>query len=1316
MPEFKRIPGKFSYTGMDIHHPPDSLPPGRCSLLFNLQPDLEAGALVTRPPITALASVPNASPIHSIARMNDSVPEAVNPFARFVGSGTKLYSGASSPLTEIDSGFSGNPLALVSYRPPQSPESWLYTYDSLKQQRYKTDGVTKQNIGIASPVSEPLAVRSQPLYKVISDTETDNSVSSEWAAINNTGGTGATPVTTTRIPVGTTVLVILYDSGAPGMASIGVSSSGGYGWMTAGAMITIDSEQVFIEQVFVPLSGTTVAAIQYDTGSSGLCTIVPAAALPGLARNQLLCLNGITYVRVLSVTAAPDGTYSFRCDTGAVTVSATQTITSPPNFRTWTASTHADGASISGNAILANLAPTVTGGSMSAVLFSNAYPTAGYVDATQLADRPISGEDYMHVGLLFDNPQYVTEVHVMVDIATTDASSAFTTDFLYFVLRQSDFAQSALAGVLPGTVPTIDAQLSAIEYGVAAELAPTVVAPGSPNPVIFNTGQSAWIDVMFKLCEMTRVGTDPTLGLNNIQSLGILIYTSGGVVNAQVSGWWVGGGYGPDCNFNTAGNQAPAIQWRYRYRNSLTGAHSTVSPETRNGEILRRQAITLTASASGDPQVDTVDWERRGGTNPDWHYVGSQPIASGYAWQDTITEAAAQITDPLEVTSYQPWPVTDVPHNGTALVTGTSIVWASGDQFNVRWLRGTEIVIGGKTYSLYAPPASVTFLQLAQSVAPPSGTYPFQIQEATIEGQPLYAGWLDEANNRVLSVGDPLNPGFLYFSNVDNPDGASDSGYIEVTGPSEPLLNGFYQEGSNYTFTASSVYRVEPTPGAANPYQSYRLSGVEGIAGPWAFDARRRVLFYWGPDGIYAYSFGPSAENLTEADLDPLFPHDGQAGEPGVPGVPVTITGQTIYPPVYAAPAASLRVGYAEGFVYATYLNSQGTYEALVYSLAMKGWRKDTYNPEATLFVLERGVPNPLLMVGGVDGNLYQVSSTTPEGAIADAGGPVDYVCLTPAVDAGDSRAVKQWGDLMFDYMGSPGVQILWDNLLVSGPVLTVLYEPPPVTRARNILDLVFEPPDTDDEPLIHFNLTLLITGTGPVALYEWQPSFLPLPEITTARVTDWGGGGAGLHYKFVQGIRLHFNTFGQPKQVQVQYDGYQTSAALVMTVSANGEQTIPFSFSAPFRGHMMRLVPMDDVPWEVWPDSEWVYEIEPEPANYWISQPTALGQSGYLHCREIWTAYTCGIGGGIVSVIVDGGAPVTLAALPSSGTPVKMYNPCPPFKGRYWQLSATGTNLQLYERDIEFLVKSWGSTAAYMRVKPFGDTSGGGGTSGAKI
>jgi hypothetical protein len=143
----------------------------------------------------------------------------------------------------------------------------------------------------------------------------------------------------------------------------------------------------------------------------------------------------------------------------------------------------------------------------------------------------------------------------------------------------------------------------------------------------------------------------------------------------------------------------------------------------------------------------------------------------------------------------------------------------------------------------------------------------------------------------------------------------------------------------------------------------------------------------------------------------------------------------------------------------------------------------------------------------------------------------------------------------------------------------------------------------------------------------------------------------------------------------------------------------------------------LDSVPWRYWPDSQWVYEPEPEPANYWISQPTALGQSGYVHTREIWIAYAgVSVGAGVVSAIVDGGTPVRLATLPASATPVKQYFVCPPLKGRYWQLTASGTGLQLYEKDIEFLVKSWGSAGPYQRVKPFGDLSGGGGASGARI
>jgi hypothetical protein len=215
-----------------------------------------------------------------------------------------------------------------------------------------------------------------------------------------------------------------------------------------------------------------------------------------------------------------------------------------------------------------------------------------------------------------------------------------------------------------------------------------------------------------------------------------------------------------------------------------------------------------------------------------------------------------------------------------------------------------------------------------------------------------------------------------------------------------------------------------------------------------------------------------------------------------------------------------------------------------------------------------------------------------------------------------------------------------------------------------------------------------------------------------TTRVTDWQTGG-NAHYKFVQGIRLHANTHGFTKQLQVQYDGYQIGPTI--TVTHDGEQTKPYSFAVPFKAHMMRLAPLDGVPWEVWPDSEWISEPEPEPANYWISQPTALGQGGYIHVREAWIPYA-GPSGGIVSAIVDGATVVTIAILPASLAPVKFYVPCPPLKGKYWQLTASGTNLQIYERDCEFLVKSWGSTEPYTRVRPFGDMSGGGGASGARI
>ena len=663
MPNFTRIPGKFDYFGTDVHHPVDLVPEGKSLICVNLQPDIQLGSLNTRPAAVSLATTPAGVPVHSITRMNDSVPSSSTPFARFAGAGTSLYRGSGGSLTSVDTGFSGNPLAMVPYRPAQSPESWLYTYDSSKQQRYKTDG-TKQNIGIQAPTAQPGIARAQPLYKLLTNTES----AANWSNINPIGGTVSSPTATAKVPAAATAPIILYDTGSTGMACISANATD-YGWMTSGSSVIIGGEQCYIEEIFPLMGATTVAAIAYDSGSTGLCTIVPSSALPGLRRNQLITLNGTINVRVLSVTAAPDNTYSLRCSTPS-TVSVSQSITSPPNFRAWTSSNHTNGSALTGNAITATLTPTVSGGSMSAIMFGFPATYPSNLDATQISGRPIGNEDYMHVGLSFDHPEWVTEVHIMLDIDLSGA--AFTNNFYYYVLEQSAFQQSAINGGTsgsPGNTPILAAQQDAVTSGVIAELVQSVLPadtnqPPYPTPAVpffsqpsapqsINTGQNNWTDVFFKISDMTRVGTDTTLGLAAVNNgCGILIYTNGGVVNAEVSGWYISGGYGPDCNFNAAGAQAPPIQWRYAYRNSLTGAHSTVSPEVINGETLRRQAVNLTAPASPDSQVDQIQWERRGGTNPDWHYVATVP--AGTTFLDSITESAAQISDPLEVVSYQP--------------------------------------------------------------------------------------------------------------------------------------------------------------------------------------------------------------------------------------------------------------------------------------------------------------------------------------------------------------------------------------------------------------------------------------------------------------------------------------------------------------------------------------------------------------------------------------------------------------------------------------------------------------------------------------
>lgn len=1008
---FQRAPGKgkFMYTGMDLRNPPDLMPQGKTPYILNMTPNPILGGMETRAGLdNAGATGAGAVTVHSLKRVNNPLPGATNAYVRFAAALTAMYYAvASAPTTysALTGVYSGNPLALVPYRPQGSPETWLYAYDSALQSKYRTDG-TVQNIGILPPTQPMSMTLYIPNERVL--LEPFNATS--WTS---SGAFGAVTYSSTRIPASTTVSTILYDT-APALSTgwctiAPTNAAGNYSAFTLGARFTIggSSETTFVTQVFPKLSSSTVAGSMYAVGygygvTINLITIQTAQPIQGLQRYMIVKIGSV-YTQVRSVTVGPDDQYSFQCVlASAPSVGATVSV--PFSFRAFTISTYAATAALTGGMIQSTITGAGTG-IMSLPISSTDLTVSNTVYG---AARPLTDDDYIHVGLMVDNPANLTEIHVMLDVDST--TNDFAHNFYYYVVLQSNYQ-----GVAMGTTTAYNSQISALQNSIALqsveltssgpalnsypdENQASTSAPGSDQMTV---GKAQWFDLIIKYSDLTRAGSDPSAGLNQVKAIGLLVVSSGTMV-VSTSGWWTGGSYGPDVNYNSYGNQGLPIKYRYRYRSSLTGAVSDVSPPTRYGELPWRMGVQLDVIASADPQVDLVDIERNGGTFDTWSRFWTAPNVNAII-VDGVRETLAAAGEPLELKVYAPWPITDKPRAGVCNVVGTSIAWVSGDLFNLNWARGSEIIINSVTYTLYAPPGSTQYLETTENVGVFSNV-PFLLPEATIVGFPLPYVCLG-MDGRMFADGDPYNPGNLYFSVPYNPDSASDQGYIEVTGPSDPIYQPVYKEGAIYVPTARDFYRVESTPGQTNPYSAYKLGGIPtGLAAPWAITGDGPLIAWIGNDGFYGMTAGGAADMLS-GDLIPLFPTESR------PGLPVSIAGYVIYPPDYTQ-KSKMRVSFSSGLYYFNYLDTQGGANTLVYDPTLKGWRHHQYAPGVAVHYEEEGVLYPQTLCGGLNGSVYAVSA-----ANADDNVPFSCVLITPADDQGETRARKQYGDLMLDYV-----------------------------------------------------------------------------------------------------------------------------------------------------------------------------------------------------------------------------------------------------------------------------------------------------------
>lgn len=413
------------------------------------------------------------------------------------------------------------------------------------------------------------------------------------------------------------------------------------------------------------------------------------------------------------------------------------------------------------------------------------------------------------------------------------------------------------------------------------------------------------------------------------------------------------------------------------------------------------QNAVITPTASPDPQVDKIDIYRQGGGLANPTYVGtSQNNSTPYT--DTLSDLGAAANPILQFDNFEPFPSIDLPRKGILNSTGQVLTWVSGDVFNIRWLPGTIIQIGFPNQVAYASvrrPSSTTSWDMTNNdptVTPiPNGTnLVWNIAEPGLAAQPLaYLFGPTDNINFVFGVGDPLRPGTLYWSKGSNLDSAPDTNQLEVTDPSEALVNGAMSAGLGVVASIKRVWVILP-----NFFNALAtVTGTQGSTWTLQATAINRGLyiprciavegggdiFFRVEDGIDLSRAGSASISITNDTLYPLFVHEGS--------IPIAVTrnGITIQPPNDALPERQ-KFSIQGNYLYYDYIGLDTIPHTLVFDILAGSWVWDLYDFPVTIHASNAGESVQGTLAGCNDGTIRLMAPTGAEN-------PTGTV-LTPAI------------------------------------------------------------------------------------------------------------------------------------------------------------------------------------------------------------------------------------------------------------------------------------------------------------------------------
>ncbi len=1098
-----------------------------------------------------------SAPPHSIKRLNDTTPNGPSSgYVLVIGAAGKMYVNAS----QVGSGFSTNPVSLITFRPNASVQPWTYvgdnselvtiitqalyngasvSFDCFGQIKIRSDG-TVYKTGVKEPQVAPIVTTSNTnvivggnlLATAIPWTNYDGqNPDYDYGEADGPPNPGPTP------PIDGTPPFVIDVANA---TSITITSLTG----TA----TINGNSAATPTTTGPSTGASTNPGHYimeqGTGTTppATATVVTGAFTDG---DGNVITAGVAPLYIPSVV-----------DVGAV-IGVANAITVPYGAQVFQIGINSTGDTFSSNSGSFALQVEVTTNAL-----PNVMSTLGTLIVYYWGDSPTSGPQSAYIWKNPDDPSGSGPTRSISDAvgSTTGNSFIFDTSF-------GSSASPPLPAGIPG-LPGIGSPSLPMAWTV---LSPESVASGS-NPVFTPAikgvdGNTAYQNFNFclygsiyipeagdytfvltnhddiiwgigggaKLVSASSTfnggSTTPTLstygqtitvvngypllprgpypsgeGGDHAVSTVVVSFAGPGVYPIEIDyDYWYHSGrilllmaspkpsVSPTIIPPLPANVRQEVQYRYVYRSSATGAQSNPSPES-TAQTIPVVANTITSLWSPDPQIDVVDYYRIDSVTSAFTYVATGPNDNLGTVSGTNTSVTDSLLDTelgdqlLNYDNYEPFPSIDLPQKGICSVSGGVITWVNGGaiggsqtKFNIRWLAGTEILIGSPTslaYTFIARPYPASFQTNSGYIAgevilDPAGHYQqvtiagtsgastptfndsggtttsggvtfqdqgtvfgwngyvtqinipgvpdgtnlvYQIAEPILAAQPLPYIWGPTDNiNFAYGVGDPLRPGTLYWCQGSNLDSAPDTNQMDVTDPSEPLVNGAITGGLGVVFSIRRAWLILPNffnatataTGTTGSTWSLQESSIDrGLYMPRCVcvDGGGNIFFRVS-DGIHVSARGSASKSITDEDLYPLFAHENEDGGTSIPQ-PITIAGYTIYPPNDALPQAQ-RFSIVGAYMYYDYLDATSTPRTLVFDIAAMGWVVDVYSPTVTIHASNDGESIQGVLTGCSDGSIRQLASKGIEVATA--------VFLTPAFDKGDTRSICQWGDLYIE-------------------------------------------------------------------------------------------------------------------------------------------------------------------------------------------------------------------------------------------------------------------------------------------------------------